>query len=155
PLMGVPFGWAKPVPVNPARFSRKVSMNTGMMITATAGPASNLVLAILCIVAKIVLIRAGVRDEAVWWLVSTGFWLNVILAFFNMLPIPPLDGSRVVDGLMPYRLRPAWERIARYGPLALLAVIVLPRMFSFSLFSGPLRMANDLANAMIRAALGV
>src|SRR5512145_2668698 len=48
PLMGVPFGWAKPVPVNPARFRRTVPMRTGMMLTAAAGPLSNVALAILC-----------------------------------------------------------------------------------------------------------
>src|SRR5689334_23219884 len=48
PLLGIPFGWAKPVPVNPLRFNRGVSMRTGMMITAAAGPLSNLVLAVLC-----------------------------------------------------------------------------------------------------------
>src|SRR5262252_9131058 len=50
PLLGVPFGWAKPVPVNPARFKRTVNMRTGMLITAAAGPFSNLVLAILAAV---------------------------------------------------------------------------------------------------------
>src|SRR5580700_1620810 len=51
PLLGIPFGWAKPVPVNPTRFRRDVSMRTGMMITAAAGPISNLLLAVLCSVA--------------------------------------------------------------------------------------------------------
>src|SRR5580698_8792478 len=48
PLLGIPFGWAKPVPVNPVRFNREISMRAGMMITAAAGPLSNLVLAVLC-----------------------------------------------------------------------------------------------------------
>ena len=49
PLLGVPFGWAKPVPVNPARFNRKISMAKGMLLTAAAGPASNVVLGLICL----------------------------------------------------------------------------------------------------------
>ncbi len=67
--------------------------------------------------------------------------LNVILAAFNMLPIPPLDGSRVADALMPRRLRPRWEDFCRMGPFALAAVIVLPMLAGISLFELPVRAA--------------
>jgi len=73
---------------------------------------------------------------------------------FNMLPIPPLDGSRVADGLMPYRWRPAWERFASVGPAVLMLVIMMPFILPFSLFSFPMRVANDMANYVILAALG-
>ncbi len=145
PLLGVPFGWAKPVPVNPARFDRKVSMRTGMMITASAGPVSNLVLAVLCVVVIGGMWRFGLRNEALERLLGTSFELNVALAVFNMLPIPPLDGSRVADGLMPSRFRPAWEQFARVGPLALLAVIFLPQVLHVDLLGWPLTQAYQLA----------
>ena len=140
PLLGVPFGWAKPVPINPMRF-RRVSPRTGMMFTAVAGPLSNLLLAFGCTVALALLIhfhRGGVHvDERVVRLLSTLAFLNVILAVFNLLPIPPLDGSRVVDALVPAWLRPMWEGLYRLGPLALIAVIVLPQIAGFDLFVWP------------------
>ncbi|MDH5672925.1 MAG: site-2 protease family protein [Myxococcales bacterium] len=149
PLLGVPFGWAKPVPVSPNRFRRDVSMRKGMMITASAGPASNIVLAVICVLLLGLLYRFNVRQPAMETFLTTGFGLNVILAFFNMLPIYPLDGSRVADGLMPYRFRPAWERFVQIGPLALLAVIVLPRMLNFSLFSWPMLIASQAAGWLL------
>lgn len=151
PIMGVPFGWAKPVPVNPARFDRKHNMRTGMMITASAGPASNVVLALVCVLIIGLMARFGVQDRAATSFLGMGFMLNVILAVFNMLPIPPLDGSRVADGLMPLRFRPAWEKFAQYGPIALLAVIVLPHVVDVSLFQIPMTIANAMAMWTIHA----
>jgi Zn-dependent protease len=151
PMMGVPFGWAKPVPVNPARFHRKMRMRSGMMITAAAGPFSNLVLAVLCVVVLGVLLRFSVQNEAVERLLGYGFIMNVALALFNMLPIPPLDGSRVADGMMPNLLRPMWERFAQYGPLALLAVIVIDHQFDGGLLDWPLMHARILASAVLQA----
>ena len=130
PLLGVPFGWAKPVPVNPARFTRKISMAKGLLLTAAAGPASNVLLAFICIVLLAVLLRTVpewlIGNPAIFLLLRYGLLLNISLAVFNMLPIPPLDGSRVAEGLLPQRWRSVWERYARYSALVLLAVIVLP-----------------------------
>jgi Zn-dependent protease len=127
PLVGVPFGWAKPVPVNPARFRRSVSMGTGMMITALAGPASNLVLALLCAVTSGVLYRFAPEfvdaNRGLSSLLFTGMQLNVALAIFNMLPIPPLDGSRVAERLVPYAWRPAWARLTVAAPILLFVII--------------------------------
>jgi Zn-dependent protease len=132
PLLRVPFGWAKPVPVNPTRFRRDVSMGTGMMITAAAGPASNIVLAVVCTVAFALLSRlapgaleAGGGGPAA--LLMMLIRMNVALAVFNLLPIPPLDGSRIVDGFMPIRLRPQWEAVTRVAPFLLLGVIFFGR----------------------------
>ena len=130
PIMGVPFGWAKPVPVNPARFTRRVSMAKGLLLTAAAGPASNVLLASLCTALLAVLFRTApdwlVGNPAVFIFLRYGLLLNISLAVFNMLPVPPLDGSRVAEGLLPRRWRGVWERYARYSALVLLAVIVLP-----------------------------
>jgi len=128
PLLGVPFGWAKPVPINPTRFRRDVSMRAGIMLTAAAGPASNLVLAFLAAVTYGLLLRYGVfgfHRSGPQVLLLRGIELNLALCVFNLIPIPPLDGSRVADGLVPYRLRPMWEQFTRYSWLALLAVIIL------------------------------
>jgi Zn-dependent protease len=151
PLIGVPFGWAKPVPVNPARFRRDVSMGRGMMITAAAGPLSNVVIAVVCAMTYGLLWRfnpellAGQR--AITSLLRTAIGMNVALAIFNMLPIPPLDGSRVVEALIPFRFRDAWQRFASLGPLLLLATLAMGATF----LNGPIHFANMLLVKLITA----
>jgi Zn-dependent protease len=151
PLLGVPFGWAKPVPVNPARFTSKLQMKTGMMITAAAGPLANLVMALGCIVVLGVMGRFALHQEALESLLVGGFQLNVVLALFNMLPIPPLDGSRVAEGLLPLRFRPAWDRFAMYGPLAVLAVVLLLPRMGIHLIDWPLQHATRAAQSLLFA----
>ena len=154
PLLGIPFGWAKPVPVQPHRFRRSVNMRTGMMITAVAGPISNLCLAAIFIACVVVLahfrpdVFRGPHPAA--HLLLTMVFLNVALAVFNILPIPPLDGSRVADALMPAPLRPAWEAFCQLGPMALLAVIVLPQLMGFSLFAWPQKITVALIEQLMR-----
>ncbi len=128
PLLGIPFGWAKPVPVMPTRFRRTVSMNTGMLITAAAGPLANVVLAVASALALGIV--AHNSPEVLWKPVGIAALLrmlisiNVTLAIFNMIPIPPLDGSRVVDGLVPHGWRPQWQSIVRLSPILLIVVVV-------------------------------
>lgn len=151
PLLGIPFGWARPVPVNPVRFRRDVSMRTGMMITAAAGPISNVVLAVLATVILGVILRFRVdvlqAYPAVSFLLGTAIQMNVALAIFNLLPIPPLDGSRVVDGLMPYRFQARWEKIARFSPLMLLVVVMSGGMF----LAGPIDAVNGVLMGLLEA----
>ncbi len=126
---GFLFGWAKPVPVDPSRFRRDVHMWKGMAWTAAAGPLANLAFALVAVVIAGLLIRFAPQTllpgsgigEFLFSLVG----LNVLLALFNLLPVPPLDGSRIVDGYLPYRLRPGWERFTSYAPFLLLGVFVL------------------------------
>ena len=127
PLLGVPFGWARPVPVEPTRFRRGVTMTRGLCLVALAGPASNALLAGIC--GSVLLGSAG----AVGWLpaavhafLSTSIVLNLALAVFNLLPIPPLDGSRVADALIPRRFRPQWNAFCGFGPWLMLALILVP-----------------------------
>jgi len=151
PLLLIPFGWAKPVPVNPARFRRGVNMSTGMIITAAAGPAANVVLAVLSAVAfgcvahfaPDLLTRPLGVGTLLKWLVG----MNVTLALFNMIPVPPLDGSRVVDGLIPYGWRPHWEAIVRVSPLLFIAVWY----FGGSIIAGPSIYVQGLLDRMIVA----
>jgi Zn-dependent protease len=123
PLLGVPFGWAKPVPVEPRRFDSSVSMARGLALAALAGPASNAILAALCWALGVVLtgIIGAVGQEFLERMVH----VNIALGVFNLLPIPPLDGSRIVDGLLPDSMRGAWDAITRAAPfvLAMLAVV--------------------------------
>lgn len=132
PLLGVPFGWARPVPYNPARFRRDISMRTGSMIVAAAGPASNVVLALLSAFIMFLALRfapaAYGSQPALHVFLQSMVIINALLALFNMLPIPPLDGSKVLDRFVPLRLRPRWERFCQIGPAVLLAVIFLPHL---------------------------
>ena len=151
PMLGIPFGWAKPVPVNPVRFRRNVSMRTGMMITAAAGPISNVILALLATVITALLLRfkPDVLEAypAVSFLLGVAIQMNIALAIFNLLPIPPLDGSRVVDGLMPYRYQGVWEKLTRFAPLALLGVVMFGGMF----LAAPIAIVNGVLMDLLEA----
>ncbi|MBI3185538.1 MAG: site-2 protease family protein [Myxococcales bacterium] len=150
PLLGVPFGWAKPVPVNPARFRRDVSMTTGMAITAAAGPISNVVLAVLSTVVYGLMFRfsRGLATEGGAALLLTALiQVNVVLALFNLLPVPPLDGSRVVEAFLPLRLREGWAQVSRYAPFALLAVM----LYGGVILDAPLRLASGLLQQLLVA----
>jgi len=141
PLAGVPFGWAKPVPIDPSRFRRGVSMGAGMALTAGAGPLANVLLAVLAAVGLGLTSRFAPDAPAVWatllWALLQG---NVGLAVFNLIPLPPLDGSRIVAWLVPYRLRPAWETVERLAPFLLLFVF----FFGGRLVSAPVNLLGGL-----------
>jgi Zn-dependent protease len=153
PLLGLPIAWAKPVPVNPLRFRRDVTMKAGMMITAAAGPISNLILAVALAVLYGLMIRFGMPVDpkgAAYFLIVNTILLNVSLMVFNFIPIPPLDGSRIVDGLLPYRLRPQWEQFQRFGFLVLLALV----FFGSSLLAAPIRAVMGVIVKVIGAVAG-
>jgi Zn-dependent protease len=144
PLMNAPFGWAKPVPVDPRNFTRKLNMGTGDIIVSAAGPLSNFALGLAAAVTLGLLARFSPesvgQDSAAFHLLTRLMVLNAALAFFNLLPIPPLDGGHVAANLMPYRLRPAWDRFAQFAPLLLLAVV----FFGRSIISVPVRFVYGL-----------
>ena len=111
------FGWAKPVPV---RFGNLRNPKRDMMAVAVAGPATNLILAVIC--TYLARLFADMGIEPLKLMAIVGLQINVVLAVFNMLPIPPLDGSRVLFGLLPL---PAARIFSRLEPYGMLIVIVL------------------------------
>jgi Zn-dependent protease len=117
------FGWAKPVPVDPSRFR---DPRRGMMLVAAAGPAINFALAWLTALA---LNLAPDPDTALGGTLidfAIPFILfNLVLGLFNLLPIPPLDGGRIIVGLLPLSLAILWARLERFGILIVLGLLVL------------------------------
>ena len=121
------FGWAKPVQVNPMQF--RGNRKKGMMYVAFAGPLMNLVLGYLSAVALRFLVTSGYSGPGAAYLHQFFYLLlfyNVILAVFNLLPIPPLDGSKILSGLLPYKYSGVVYFLERYGFLLLIILIVTP-----------------------------
>lgn len=117
------FGWAKPVPVN---FRALSHPRRDMILVAAAGPAVNLLLALASALA--IGLWAEQVSPDVWWVQMLVFslLLNLALVVFNLLPVLPLDGGRILTGLLPHRLANAYARTERFGMPLLLMVLVLP-----------------------------
>lgn len=129
------FGWAKPVPVD-MRYFRKPK--TGMAVTALAGPASNFLLALALLFGASVIFRAEPAGAAMAWLfyffINTAV-LSIGLGLFNLIPIPPLDGSKVLFSFLPERAYYVLMRYERYG-MALLLLLVWLDVGSSALSNG-------------------
>jgi Zn-dependent protease len=123
------FGYAKPVPINPYNFKNP---RKGMAISSLAGPGINMIMAVtFAFLLRIVMpALEGFASKQVWeWfavplslMFGYGVLINIVLAVLNMVPIPPLDGSRIVYWLLPDRQAAAYYRLERYGMLIILAL---------------------------------
>jgi len=131
------FGWAKPVPINP--YVIRQNNKAGVMLVSIAGPASNLLMAILAAL----LLRVGlfpVTYQVSSVLPTAGYFLvefiyvNVALFLFNMLPLAPLDGEKVLEFFLPHSWQGVLQSIRQYGPYVLLALIFVGPMIGFDLF---------------------
>lgn len=116
-----PIGWGKPMPINPAGMRNP---NLGWAMSSLAGPVSNVVAASVVVV--LVSLLGDLVDPSVVPYVQAFIGINVALAVFNLLPVPPLDGFGFVFGLAPRPLKIALLPIQQYGPLILLAVLFVP-----------------------------
>ena len=136
PLMlavaGAPiFGWAKPVPVVAKRLRRP---RLHMMLVALAGPGMNFLLAILAAIAFGLSLAAGASRETIGGLflltnLQNFLLINIFLAVFNLLPIPPFDGGHILEGLLPRKALPGYQRLARFGfPLVIFLLVILPML---------------------------
>lgn len=132
---GIAFGAAKPVPVDPRNFKQP---QLDMALVALAGPASNFVMACFW-AAMITLSLYVVKDKQIAVLMfklgQAGVAVNVLLMSLNLLPIPPLDGGKVVAGIMPPTMAASFSKLERYGIIILVVLIALELTTSMRIFS--------------------
>ncbi len=132
------FGWAKPVPFDPRNFQNP---KRDILMTAAAGPISNMILAVLSAVALRILLSQGWGStmlegfsHSLGRIIGLSLIINLQLAFFNLIPLPPLDGSKILSGIVP----DAWDRyiwrLEQVGPMVLFGLVMLGMLMRFSVF---------------------
>jgi len=150
------FGWGRPVMINPTNFTRRYETRVSHMMVAFAGPVMNVILGVLIIVTHVILMKQQVLGypdftggipqnlSAALWYASL---LNFVLFFFNLIPAPPLDGGAVLEGLLPRRLLPDYQRFKVYGPFILMGVILIPG--AHKIVSVPARWVHEQLFALL------
>jgi Zn-dependent protease len=148
-LLLLRFGYGKPVPVNESRLQ---GGRMGGSVVALAGPTSNLVLAAICAIPLRFVSFGGDLGAIYATFLGQMVFINCSLFVFNLLPVPPLDGSRVVYGLLPPRQAYSWRTYEQYGPYILLALIFfVPAMLRIDLLTPLVRVP---ALFLVRLLLG-
>lgn len=122
-LLIVRFGWAKPVMINARNFR---NWRQGELLVAVAGPVANLIVAFISLLAMAVLFKLGMFSEGVRLVLSMMVLFNINFAIFNMLPLPPLDGSKVLMVLLPGRLAYKLMSLERYSFIILIFLMMTP-----------------------------
>ncbi len=128
------FGWAKPVPVDPRYLANP---KRDMMWIALAGPVSNLIVALISGILLSILLRLGLigGQSPLLMVLIMSLQINLVLAIFNFLPIPPLDGSRILEGFTPNKYHNELVKFEFYGPRILMGLILLSMFTRFNIFS--------------------
>jgi Zn-dependent protease len=130
-LLLVHFGWARPVPFNSANFRHPRS---GTIWVSLSGPAANIIGALGCglllrLLAPLVPVSSGQPSPTIFLMLAWGMAINLVLAVFNLLPVPPLDGSKVLMGLLPAVMARFYRRWEHLGPFFILFVVFGARSF--------------------------
>ena len=161
-MLVVGFGWGKPVPVNHNRLAHGPR---GMTLVAAAGPLSNLILAFLLAIPfkvgvldwtplslnRIAHVMTGGFREGMADVIGLMIFFNLILAVFNLIPLAPLDGSKVVGGLIPRHQAAAYARLERNGPLILMGIILMDYAFGLGILWG---IIGPVVDSLRSAAIG-
>ena len=148
------FGWAKPVMVNP--YNMRGNPRTSMAIVAAAGPISNLIMA----AAASIPFQMGLVEPAFFgqgnipsmaFILTQFIWINLILAFFNLIPIPPLDGYKILIGILPLEIGVKLRPLEQYGFLILMALIFFLPMMGIDVLT---RLVMAPASALMSLMIG-
>jgi Zn-dependent protease len=156
------FGWGKPVPVNHHHLTRGP---LGMSIVAAAGPLSNMVLAFLVAIpiklgllvwsspslTRSTFVMGGGLREGLSDIVALVIFFNLLLGVFNLIPLPPLDGSKVLGGLLPRQYAASYERFQQYGPVILIGIVLMDAVFRLGILWSVM---GPIVSALVSAATG-
>jgi Zn-dependent protease len=149
-------GWGKPVPVQPGRFKGRWARNRkhGMLLVTAAGPLSNVALALVFGGIHQIVIRNGIQlgelGNLLAWFVS----INILLAAFNMIPVPPLDGYRILTGILPNFWTPVLRPLEQYGFLLLILLLFIGRgVGGGSVIAGMINPVRDALTRLVYAGL--
>jgi Zn-dependent protease len=143
-LANLPFGWARPVPVSPSYFKRP---KEGMAVVAAAGPATNFLLALLCLA----VVRHVDLGERVFEVVANAYIVNLILGLFNLIPVPPLDGSRIVGVLMDNSTYACWIQLDQVGMLIVFGAFFVFQDEFTTLLRSSIREITDVMDVVVVA----
>lgn len=140
--MNLLFGWARPVPIDPRRFKK---IRHGLFWVSLAGPGMNFFLAVLSAAAFCAIVLWVPHDfylfEPLAIMSKVSVTLNFALGIFNLIPLPPLDGSKIIESFLPYRLAQKYETLAQYSFFILLALLMSG---AFSVLDYPIRLSSGL-----------
>jgi Zn-dependent protease len=128
-------GWGRPVETQPQNYTRKISMRVGMAIVAAAGPFGNFILGLVVLGVAALMARTSGLSEGVAMLLHTMLQLNVLLMLFNLLPLHPLDGGKVLAAVLPSRFDYIDDFLLQYGPWILVGLVVFGGHFLFPLLA--------------------
>ncbi len=150
------FGWAKPVPINSSRFKKP---KRDLALTALAGPLANLLLGLVTMALfKVYVFYADMNSSAGWMfgqVIYTILWTNLTLSVFNLLPVPPLDGSKILDAALPFSIRMKMRKAEKFFYVALILLLYLgflqiPLNFLSSLLFSGLNWATAPVDFLLR-----
>lgn len=149
---GFVFGYAKPVPVN---FAALRHPKRDMIWVAAAGPGMNILLALLSALLLFGMLQAGAANRIAFDILWTSVEINLVLAIFNLIPIPPLDGGRVAVGILPQPLSTALAQLGRFGMLLLVAAFIVLPLMGFNLFHYLVHIPVEFLERPLLAILGI